>query len=56
MDYFMKKAGKDVDESSDVSISEEEENIPVVENSQTSIGQGLVAAKPKDNPAKPAVA
>jgi hypothetical protein len=34
MNYFMKKAGKEVEESSEVSMSEEEENtIPVVETS-----------------------
>ena len=35
MDYFMKKAGKDVSESSDISITDEEEDppIPVVETS-----------------------
>ena len=39
MDYFMKKAGKDVEESSDISMSEEEEDppIPVIETSMTSI-------------------
>ena len=30
MDYFMKKAGKEVEESSEVSVTEEEDHIPVV--------------------------
>ena len=46
----MKKAGKEVEESSEEDFSmEEEEQIPVVENSASSIGVGLVA-KPEQKP------
>ena len=50
MNYYMKKAGKSVesDGDDDFSDDEEEADIPVVENSQSSvgIGAGLVPAKP----------
>ena len=50
MNYFMKKAGKSVEESEgDDDFSDDEEaDIPVVDNSQTSvgIGAGLISAKP----------
>ena len=52
MNYFMKKAGKNVEESEDddddFSNDAEDAEIPVVENSQSSvgIGAGLVPAKP----------
>ena len=50
MNYFMKKAGKSVEESDDDDdfSDDEEADIPVVDNSQTSvdIGAGLISAKP----------
>ena len=52
MNYFMKKAGKDVAESSEISMSEEDQKIPVVEGSHSSKYSsgsviGMVAAKTK---------
>jgi len=48
MNYFLKKSGKEVVESSEISMEEEGEEedadeIPVVENSGNSFGAGLVA-------------
>lgn len=44
MNYFLKKAGKEVEESSEISMeeAEEPEEIPVYENSGTSLGAGIV--------------
>ena len=44
MKYFLKKAGKEVEESSEISMeeAEETEEIPVYENSGTSLGTGIV--------------
>jgi len=44
MKYFLKKAGKEIEESSEISMeeAEETEEIPVYENSGTSLWTGMV--------------